>query len=78
MAKYIKELIKKQKKLTIKVIEIDNDEKDFMKYIKNELKNMNICSSNNNNSVKVYEYFHYEDKELVNKFIIVMELFDNS
>ena len=44
-----------------------------MKYINNELKNMKICSLENNNSVKYYEHFHYKDK-----FIIVMELCDKS
>ena len=32
---------------------------------------MKICSENNNNSVKCYEYFNNEDN-----FIIIMELCD--
>jgi surface protein len=34
---------------------------------------MKICSEENDNSVKYYEHFHYKDK-----FVIVMELCDNS
>jgi len=34
---------------------------------------MKICSEENDNSVKYYEHFHYTDK-----FVIVMELCDNS
>ena len=62
----------------IKVMEIDNKDEDiFMKHINNEIKNMKICSNNNNNSVKLYECFRYKD-ESVNEFVIIMELCDNS
>ena len=53
----------------IKIIKIIND----MKYINNELNNMKICSEENDNSVKYYEHFQFEDK-----LVIVMELCDNS
>ena len=60
-------------------MDINEDEEIFMKNITNEIKNMIICSYENDNSVKIYEYFHYKDKdELINKFVIVMELCDNS
>ena len=39
-------------------MEIDENEEDnFMRNINNEIKNMKICSKNNNNSVKVYECY---------------------
>ena len=53
----------------IKIIKINND----MKYINNELNNMKICSEENDNSVKYYEHFQFEDK-----LVIVMELCDKS
>ena len=34
---------------------------------------MKLCSNENDNSVKYYEHFNYKDK-----FVIVMELCDNS
>ena len=52
----------------LKIIEI---EKENMKYIKSEIKNMKICSDGNENSVKYYEHFYNNDK-----IIIVMELCD--
>ena len=70
---------KTKEKRAIKVMDINEDEEIFMKNITNEIKNMIICSYENDNSVKIYEYFHYKDKdELINKFVIVMELCDNS
>ena len=38
-----------------------------------EFENMKICSTNNNNSVKCYEYFNNDDN-----FTIIMELCDQS
>jgi len=38
-----------------------------------EFNNMKICSNNNNNSVKCYEYFNNEDN-----FVIIMELCDQN
>ena len=70
---------KTKEKRAIKLMDINEDEEIFMKNITNEIKNMKICSYENDNSVKIYEYFHYKDKdELINKFVIVMELCDNS
>ena len=45
----------------------------FINNIKIEIKNMTICESENNNSVKVYEYFENEKE-----FAIVMELCDRN
>ena len=40
---------------------------------------MKICSYNNDNSVKIYECFYYKDEEeLQKRYVIVMELCDNS
>jgi len=76
--KVYKGINKKTKELrAIKVMEIDENEDIFMKHIKNEIKNMKICSNNNNNSVKIFECFRYKD-ELVNEFVIIMELCDSS
>ena len=62
----------------IKVMEIiGKDEDIFMRNIKNEIKNMKICSKNNNNSVKIYECYRYKNK-LRNEFVIIMELCDDS
>ena len=76
--KVFKGINKKSKKMiAIKIIEIynnkDNKVNHFVKYLNNELNNMKICSKDNDNSVKYYEHFHYKDK-----FVIVMELCDNS
>jgi len=61
---------KKTKEIrAIKIIKI----KDNILNINNELNNMKICSEENDNSVKYYEHFQYTDK-----FVIVMELCDNS
>jgi len=38
-----------------------------------EFNNMKICSNNNNNSVKCYEYFNNKDN-----FVIIMELCDQN
>ena len=56
----------------LKVIENDNNDNNIT-YIKSELNNMKICSDENNNALKYYECFHYNGK-----FIIVMELCDES
>ena len=49
---------KKTKEMrALKVMDIYEEEK-FMKHIKNELMNMKICS--NENSVRIYECYHYE------------------
>ena len=40
---------------------------------KNEYENMRICSINNNNSVKCYEYFYNREE-----FVIIMELCDKN
>ena len=65
---------KKTKEIrAIKIMKINEDEKLFMEHMNNELKNMNICSNNNINSVKLYECFHFK-----NKFAIVMELCDDN
>ena len=62
-----------KEKRAIKIIDIDEDEKMFINNINNELKNMKICSIENNNSVKLYECFHYKKK-----YAIVMELCDDN
>ena len=51
---------KKTKEMrALKVIDIyEEEEEKFIKHIKNELMNMKICS--NENSVKIYECYHYE------------------
>ena len=64
---------KTQEIIAIKIMAIDEEDKDFMKNINNELKNMQICSYKNINSVKIYEYYHYKDK-----LVIIMELCDES
>ena len=58
--------------------EIDDEKEDieehfklFLNGIKKEFEIMKICSNNNENSVKCYEYFMNDDK-----FIIIMELCD--
>ena len=53
---------------------IDKLEKEFVdKLFLNEKDNMTICSQNNINSVKLYEYFENE-----NEFIFVTELVDEN
>ena len=44
-----------------------------IKEVKTEFENMKICSLNNENSVKCFEYFNSEDN-----FIIIMELCDTN
>ena len=61
-------------KRAIKIISIDENDKDnFKKNIKNELNNMKICSNENKDALKYYETFHYK-----NKIAIVMELCDKN
>ena len=64
----------------IKEILIDQYEKDIeeqfdlcIKGFKTKFENMKICSLNNENSVKCYEYFNNEDN-----FTIIMELCDTN
>ena len=57
----------------IKIMEIREDEREFMNHMNNELKNMKICSNQNINSVKLYECFHFKKK-----FAIVMEFCDDN
>ena len=73
--KVLKGINKTSKEIrAIKIIEIYNNKDDnFIKYLKNELNFMKLCSKENDNSVKYYEHFHYKDK-----VAIVMELCDNS
>ena len=52
---------------------IDNKLKEYIEGIKNEILNMQICSENNENSVKFYESFISK-----NEFVIVLELCDES
>ena len=51
--------------------EIENQIKLCKEAFKNEYENMKICSENNINSVKCYEYFEND-----NFFVIIMELCD--
>jgi len=62
-----------KEKIAIKIIDSETQNFDYIKYLKNELKNMHICSQQNKNSVKYYENFYYNGK-----FVIVMELCDSS
>ena len=63
---------KKSKEIrAIKVIEIDDTLNK--EYIEREIKNMKVCSDENENSVKYYEHFLYNDK-----VVIIMELCDKS
>ena len=64
---------KKTKEMrALKVMDVGGEEENFMENVKNELENMRICSNGNENSVKIYECYHYGDE-----FVIVMELCDN-
>ena len=53
--------------------EIEEHLKLCIEGFKEEYENMKICSNNNNNSVKCYEYFNNE-----NNFVIIMELCDQN
>ena len=53
--------------------EIENQIKLCKEAFKNEYENMKICSENNINSVKCYEYFEND-----NFFVIIMELCDKN
>ena len=55
------------------LIKIEDQIKSYLNGFINEYENMNICSKNNNNSVKCYEYFINNDY-----FIIIMELCDKN
>ena len=52
---------------------IEGQIKSYINGFINEYENMNICSKNNNNSVKCYEYFINNDY-----FVIIMELCDKN
>ena len=68
--KVYKGMNKKTKEMrALKVMDIYGEEEKLMKAIKNELENMRICSNGNENSVQIYECYHYKDE-----FVIVMEL----
>ena len=54
-------------------VEIGEQLKLCIDGFKTEFDNMKICSKNNNNSVKCYEYFNND-----NNFIIIMELCDSN
>ena len=65
---------KSKAKIAIKIIDTDVQNFDYyIKYLKNELNSMYICSQQNQNSVKYYDHFYHN-----HKFAIVMELCDNS
>ena len=53
--------------------EIEKQKNLFINGFIEEFNNMKICSNNNKNSVKCYEYFNNE-----NNFVIIMELCDNN
>ena len=53
--------------------EIEEQLKSFINEFIKEFEMMEICSNNNNNSVKCYEYFNND-----NNFIIIMELCDKN
>ena len=53
--------------------EIEEHLKLWIEGFKEEYEYMKICSNNNNNSVKCYEYFNNE-----NNFVIIMELCDQN
>ena len=53
--------------------EIEEQLKLCIEGFKEEFEIMKICSNNNNNSVKCYEYFNNE-----NNFVIIMELCDKN
>ena len=61
----------------IKIIEIDNNKDEFMKNIDNELNSMKLCSNENENSIKFYEYYIYQEN-YKDKIAIVMKLCDKS
>ena len=52
--------------------EIENQFELLIKGFISEFRNMKICSENNSNSVKCYEYFYFKDT-----FTIIMELCDS-
>ena len=53
--------------------EIEDQIKSYINGFINEYENMNICSKNNINSVKCYEYFINNEE-----FLIIMELCDKN
>ena len=62
-----------REKRAIKIIDSEFQNFDYKKYLKNELNSLNICSQQNQNSIKYYENFYFQKK-----FVIVMELCDSS
>ena len=65
------ELIEKNLSSQYKTEEIKDHLKLCIEGFIKEFENMKICSNNNDNSVKCYEYFNNE-----NNFVIIMELCD--
>ena len=59
----------------IKIIDLDRTRENliYIKQLIQEFENMKICSINNKNSVKCYEYFNNE-----REFVIIMELCDKN
>ena len=55
------------------VEEIEENIKSCIEGIENEYENIKICSENNANSVKCYDYFKNE-----NYFVIIMEYCDSN
>ena len=72
--KVYKVINKKTKEIrAIKIMDIKENEREFLNHMNNELNNMKICSNQNINSVKLYECFLYKKK-----FAIVMEFCDDN
>ena len=68
-----KEKIRKNLSYQYKIKEIENQLKIYIEVFIQEFENMTICSKNNDNSVKCYEYFNNKDN-----FVIIMELCDEN
>ena len=68
-----KENIRKNLSYQYEIKEIKNQLKIYIEGFIQEFENMKICSKNNENSVKCYEYFNNKDN-----FIIIMELCDEN
>ena len=68
-----KEKIRKKLSSQYEIKEIENQLKIYIEGFIQEFENMKICSRNNDNSVKCYEYFNNKDN-----FVIIMELCDEN
>ena len=68
-----KEKIRKNLSYQYEIKEIENQLKIYIEGFIQEFENMKICSKNNDNSVKCYEYFNNKDN-----FVIIMELCDEN